>query len=363
MRAMPRPRKPFIQREVNRHGSTVWYFRRGKGPRIRLPGAFGSPEFETAYQAALSGVPVPEKATEPRTSLRWLVDRYFESGRFQNLRPSTQRKRRQMLVNVCETGGRLNFRDLTAADLQRGVVRREATPFAAQNYLKIMRALFEFAIANAWRDTNPCDGVKIKVPKTDGHHTWTVAEVEKYQAKHKLGTKARLALDILLYTGLRRGDAVKLGRQHIKAGVITYKAGKNDFELVIPLLPPLAASIEATKRGEGIGDFALLCSSRGTPWVKEAFGSWFAEQCIAAGVPGRAHGLRKAGATFSAEGGANEIQLMAMWGWNDSRMAQVYIRKANRKHLAEQAANALSPHLETVAGAEPENAENSMVEK
>lgn len=359
MRDMPRKRKPFIQREQRSPTNVAWYFRRGKGPRIRLPGAYGSSEFEAAYEAALSGQKPPQARPADRRSVRWLIEQYQESGRFHLLAEETQSNRRRILKGLAETAGNLDFRTVTRDDIQRGRVRREATPYAAQNYVKVVRALFKFAVDSTWISENPADGVSTSAPETDGHHTWTVEEVLKYWEKHPIGTQACLALDLLLFTGLRRGDVVKVGKQHIRDGRLRYRAQKNKVDIDIPLLAPLARSIEATKTG----DLALLCNSRGRPWVKESFGSWFAEQCIAAGVPGRAHGLRKAGATLAAEGGASSLDLAAMFGWKNPRMADVYTKKANRARLAEHAANALFPHFESAAGAGEENAMKSTSEK
>lgn len=356
---MPRPRPQYAHREVNRHGNPVWYFRKGKGKRVRLDGQFGTQEWRDSYDAALRGSPAPRKAVAPKTSIRWLVDRYLDSGRFSLLAAETQEMRRRVLLNVCETAGDLNFRTVTDKDIRAGKVRREATPAAAHNYVRIMRALFAFAVDNDWVQTNPALAVKTVEPETDGHHTWTLEEVERYQAVHKIGTQARLAIDILLYTGFRRGDAVLFGKQHIRNGIVQYRATKNGEEVIFPLLGPLAESIAATVTG----DLAFLCTLKRQPWVKESFGAWFAEQCIAAGVPGRAHGLRKAGATFAAQNGANALQLAAMFGWRDPRMAEVYIRKANKMMLAEQAANRLSPHLESGAGARSEIEAKSRAEK
>ena len=42
-----------------------------------------------------------------------------------------------------------------------------------------------------------------------------------------IGTKERVWLDVLLYTGLRRGDAVILGKQHVKNGIATIKTEKS----------------------------------------------------------------------------------------------------------------------------------------
>jgi len=188
--------------------------------------------------------------------------------------------------------------------------------------------------------------VKVKASKTDGYHTWTVDEVERYMARHPVGTQARLALDLMLYTGLRRSDAIVLGRQHIKGGVIHIRVGKTGSELDIPVLPPLAESIAATKTG----DLTFLLNTRGRQWRNISFGYWFADRCDEAGVPGRAHGLRKAGATIAANNGATTFELTAMYGWSSTKMAEVYTKKADKARLAERAANKLFPHHVKGAG-------------
>lgn len=346
MRDMPRPRKPYIQKETTRHGKVVWYFRRGKEARIRLPGAFGSVEFNKAYEAALTGIPAQQAAKATKGTLRWLVDQYYQSARFDKYRPNTQRNQRLALEGVCENGKDLFYRQITPADIKRGLVRREKTPRMAEIYLVVMRNLFEFAMDNEWVSKNPTDNIKAKSVKTDGYHVWTVEEVDRYQGKHAIGTQARLALDIMLYTGLRRSDAITLGPQHIKDGVITIRAQKNKAEIVVPVLPPLAESIAATKTG----DMVFLLNTKGTPWKNISFGYWFAARCEEAKVPGRAHGLRKAGATIAANNGATPYELTAMFGWSSTKMAEIYTKKADRTRLAERAANKLYPHQPKGAG-------------
>ncbi len=341
MKGMPRPRKPYVQKETTRHGKVVWYFRRAKEKRIRLPGVFGSKEFNAAYDAAFAGQPVEASPRPHQSTMRWLVDRYYESGRFSQLRPNTQRNHRLMLENICKTGGKRKFAATTPDDIRAGMVRREGTPHMAFAYVSVMRTVFEFAKDSGWIKSNPVlDSIKARPDKSDGYHTWTVEEVERYQARHPVGTQARLALDIFLYTGLRRSDAIRLGKQHIRGNKISIRAGKNGAEITIPLLPPLAKSIEATKTG----DLVFLLNTHGRPWASNSFGYWFADRCEEAGVPGRAHGLRKAGATIAANNGATAFELTAMFGWSSVKMAEVYTRKADKVRLAERAANRLFPH-------------------
>ena len=69
---MPRPRPPHLQREFTRHGKAVWYVRIGKGPRVRLRANFGTPEFDSEYQAAITGTPRPAKGAPAVGTVGWL---------------------------------------------------------------------------------------------------------------------------------------------------------------------------------------------------------------------------------------------------------------------------------------------------
>ncbi|WP_367399424.1 MULTISPECIES: tyrosine-type recombinase/integrase [Methylorubrum] len=185
-------------------------------------------------------------------------------------------------------------------------------------------------------------------------HTWTEEEVARFEAHWPVGTRERLALDILLYTGLRRGDAARLGRPHVRNGVVRILTEKTSQEVTIRILPPLAASIAASPTG----DLTFIAGERGRPMTKESFGKWFRDACVAAGAPGQAHGLRKAGARRAAESGAAEAELNAWFGWADgSRESATYVRGANRANLAERIAgrwneDAITAHSDPMWGSE-----------
>jgi integrase len=234
---------------------------------------------------------------------------------------------------VCETAGEERFSDITKKTIIAARDRRKATPFAANTFLKAMRSLFQWAVTSEFLEVDPTDGVKGFGQKTKGHHTWTEDEVERFEARWPIGTRERLAFAILLYTGLRRGDAAALSRQHVRDGVITLRTGKTDVVVEIPILPALAEVMEASKTGT----LAFIATPGGAPMTKESFGNWFKDACRAAGVPGRAHGLRKAGATRAANNGATEAELEAIFGWTGGRMASLYTRAANRARLAKSA--------------------------
>lgn len=329
---MPRPRPPHLIRERTRHGLMVWYVRIGKGPRIRLRSSFGTPEFQAEYQAAIAGETRPKRSRNAgKGSLRWLVERYQDSAEWSALAAATQKQRRDVLARVLATAGNAPIDDIDRAAILDGIDRRKNAPSSARHFLKAIRYLFTWAIYAQLADHDPTQGVKApKLKKSDGWHTWTDDECAAYEARWHVGTRERLAFDLLLYTGLRRADAVEFGRQHIgKDGLARIRQHKTGDVVAFPILPPLQASIDATP-SKGLTFIATLA---GNPMTPESFGTWFKDACKAAGVPGSAHGLRKAGATRAAQW-LTAHQLMALYGWRKLAMAERYTAAADREAMA-----------------------------
>ena len=326
----------YLHRKKTRHGNIAWYFWRGEGhKRIRIKGEYGSPEFMNAYQEAFAGnAPAIEKAKEEPETLNWLVARYRETSAWSELAEATRRQRENIFKRVLKKAGTVPFKSITRSHIVATRDEKRHTPSAANNFINTMRKLFEWAIDAGFVETDPTAKVKsVKRPKTGGFHQWTREEIERYEARWPIGTRERLALAILLYTGFRRGDAARLGRQHIKNGIIELRTEKTDTPVIIPVLSSLQKIIDASPKG----DLALIaCKKNGHPMQKTSFGNWFKESCQAAGVPGAAHGLRKAGAAKAAEEGATVNQLNAIYGWTGTRMASLYTEKADRAKMARE---------------------------
>ncbi len=351
MSDMPRLRPPFLVRDVSRHGQVRWYFRKD-GHKTRLPDAYGSKEFMAAYDAALSGKPLPAVLKPGAASLAWLVARYQDSAAWAALSTATRRQRGNILKHIIETAGQAPFASIDRKTIVAGRERRKDTPAAARHFIDTMRGLFRWAVDAELAEADPTRDVKAPKKATDGHHTWTDEEVAQFENRHPLGSRERLAFDLLLYTGLRRSDAVTAGRQHVKGGVLTLRTAKTGEVVSIPVLPALLASIAAGP----CGDLAFIVGERGRPMTKESFGNWFRRVCNAAGLSHcSAHGLRKVGATRAAEAGATVAQLEAMFGWRGGGMASLYTRKANRVKLAQSGFETLLSHPASGGTLKPKN--------
>lgn len=315
----------------------VWYVRIDKKTRIRIRAEYGTPEFESEYQAALRGEVIRTKGKFTASSLGWLVERYRESAAWSGLSQATRRQRENILKHILAMAGMQPINRIDRKAIVAGVDRRRSHPNAAGHFVKTMRGLFRWAVASDFAAADPTIGVKPPRPRTDGFHVWTEEECAAYEQRWPLGTREYVAFAVLLYTGLRRGDAVRLGRPHVRNGVARIRTEKTGETVTIPLLAPLQAALDAGP----IGELTFISGDRGKPLTKAAFGTWFGQACQAAGVPGRAHGLRKAGATRAAENGATVAQLEALFGWRGGGMASLYTRKANRERLAMDAADKL----------------------
>ena len=190
------------------------------------------------------------------------------------------------------------------------------------------------AIDIGMRRDNPAIGIRGFNKKTDGIHTWTEEEVDQFEAFHAIGTKARLALTLLLYTTQRRSDAVRMGWQHVGKDGLAVGQQKTRVRQVIPIHPVLQAVLAETPRD----NMTFLVTAYGKPFTSNGFGNWFRDRCDEAGLPQcSAHGLRKAAARRLAEDGKSNQQIKAMTGHKTDAEVSRYTAAADQKRLARQA--------------------------
>jgi integrase len=183
--------------------------------------------------------------------------------------------------------------------------------------------------------TDPTLGIRIKTPKSDGHHTWSEDEIAAFEAHHLIGSKARLALALGLFTAQRRGDVIRMGRQHIRNGELTVRQSKTNALLLIPVLPELQQIIDATPTGH----LTLLVTKTGKSYGANDFSEQFRRWCDDAALPPECsfHGLRKAALTRLADAGKTVHQIAAVSGHKSLKEIERYTRAADQRRLAREA--------------------------
>lgn len=335
----------YCYRQKSRHGKTCYYFRRGKGLRMRLPD-FDTPEFWQSYTRALSDQAPPVRTRAQRGSLEWLIDIYRQSSAYLGLSAATRRQRDNIFKGVVKSAGKVDYTDINRAVIVRGREARAATPAQSRNFLDAMRGLFRWALETDMVATDPTTGVtNPRRPKGAGFAAWTEDDVAAYCKRWPIGTRERAWFEVLINTGLRRGDAVRAGRPHLRDSVLTIQTEKTGMVVSIPL----SAKFLAILAQSPTGDLTFICGAGGRPLVKESFGNLFRKACVAAVVNKSAHGIRKLAATRIADAGATVAELEAIFGWSGGGMASLYTRTSDRTRLArsgmEKMQNTDAPHL------------------
>jgi integrase len=344
---------------IDRHGKGRVRFRKG-GFTTYLTGTPWSEDFMRQYAAAADGVKAQARNIGAARTVAGTVNAFVaayldvrSSSPFKTAAAETQRTRRNILENFRKAyGDKPVFRTdnsgrrtmlLTREHVQRIVNEKAATPFAQRNFLNTLRAMFKWAAKEGRIPYDPTLGVTREKVKTTGYKTWSEDHIGRFEAKHPIGTKARLAFAFLLYTGQRRGDVVRIGRQHVYNGVLTIDQGKTEggeeAHLEIPVHPKLQEIIDATPT---VGVKTFLVTHFGKAYSAPGFGNWFRELCDQAECPDvSAHGLRKATARRLAEIGCSANQIASITGHASLSEVQRYTRAADRKRMAREAMSKL----------------------
>lgn len=349
---MPRKRKlpPNVSAFIDRHGKERFRFR-----KVRHPVRYfehhplskeGRLELEEFQRAASVGNDLAKAG-----SINALLSRYYASAAFNSAGEGRRAKNRARLdAFATEFGDDLvtdfTFEHIDAilmAAAKRRVIngRKAGGPGAAYELRKQLNRAFAFAEKISWISKNPVQmSERVKVPKTGGFHTWTEREIQQYQKRHPLGSTARLALEIMLWTGQRRGDARLFGPRHVVGGRVEYRQGKTGKTVWLPIAPPLKAAL-AAMAATGLQSF--LITEFGKPFSAAGFGNKMRQWCDEAGLPQcSAHGLRKAIGRRMAESMASQQAMKAVGGWSGDSEVATYAADANKANLAEQTINDLA---------------------
>jgi integrase len=347
-------RLKFVQTFYTSSG-TYFYFRKRGSPRIRLPGIVGSAEFMTAYQQALASAPVAIGAAKRSGpgSVSAAIAEYYGSQAFRSLTGGTPGRRRGTLEKFREQYGHTQLASMPKEFIV--ALLDTMAPHAALSWLKTFRHFIRWCETRKLIRTDPTWGIRIRTPRSDGYHTWSAEEIAAFEAHHPIGSKARLALALGLHTALRRGDVVRIGRQHIKDNeLVIRRSEKTKVALFLPVVPELAAIIDATP----IGHLTLLTTKTGRSYSANDFGEQFRAWCDDAGLPPECtfHGLRKAQLTRLADAGKTAHQIAAVSGHKTLKEVERYTKRADQRRLARQA---LLGEQTGTKGVEPVSAEVS----
>lgn len=333
-------------------GRTYYRFRRKDHKPYSFKNAPGTEGFLEELRACEDGLAAPlievgEDRAAPGT-FDELIVRYYRSAEFLDPTEQTRTNYRGVIerwrqrVRKGKRYGEIMVRDLEARHVE--AMLQELLPHrtAANMLRKRLSALMKFGVRVGMARSNPIAATRPFKVEGSGIHTWTEPEIAAFEARHPLGSKARLALDLMLWTGQRGGDARTMGPANYRDKRIVVTQEKTGAVVSLPVLPPLAASILATPSG----GLVFLLSDQGKPYSRKGFGNKFRRWCDEAGLPQcSAHGLRKAAARRFAEAGCSNQQIKSWTGHTtDSEVAR-YTAAASQELLSDAAGDMLMANL------------------
>ncbi len=323
-----------IKRFKDRHGQMRYYFRKPGVKPTPLPSP-DSPDFMAAYHAAAGNSPAPVKAKEragAEGSFDRLIADYFKSMKFLRTKPSSQSVTRSILLRFTAKHGHRLVRDMQRQNVEKLMAKMADTPAAANNLLKKLHAVLNYAVKIKMIAVNPAS--QIEKFREGTHHTWTDHELAQFEARWPLGSRERTGYALALYTGQRRADLVHMAWRHIDraANTIRVVQDKGGAELDIPIHEELTKALAAWPQKH----LAILATPDGRGTSVPGFGNFMADAIDAAGLPDRCvlHGLRKAAARSLAEAGCSAHEIMSITGHKSLAEVQRYCDKASQKRRA-----------------------------
>ncbi|MGI4819263.1 MAG: tyrosine-type recombinase/integrase [Janthinobacterium lividum] len=329
-------KKPrYVSHYYDARGKLRWRFRKAGLPESQTTEVFGSSEWWAWYAQALSATPKSHANVEPGT-IHALAIEYYRSSDFMKLKPSTRKTYKGILDRYRQDHGAKPANRMEPRHIRKQMDDKANEPAAANNMLKVLRALMKFAVSRGLLQADPTYGVRMIAYASDGFHTWTEAEIQAFESRWAIGTNERLGFDLLLYTAQRSADVRRMTWKHVGDGRVIVTQEKTGQPIDIPIHPRLRTSLEVCTAGAG----TIIKTKLGKSFSEKGFGNWVKKAAIAAGLPHcSAHGLRKAAARRLAEAGCTAHEIMSITGHQTLSEVERYTRDASRKALADTAMN------------------------
>jgi len=324
---------PNVTRYQDKTGRWRYRYRKTGRPTHHFHAAPGTPEFLAEYEAAKAGTPVGADRVAPG-SVDALCAAFYRSPGWLSMKPSSERTYRSIIERWRKVHGSKPIARLEPRHVDSWLSAMKDRPAAANNLRKALSRLFRYAVRMGWLSRNPVEATEPYRITTEGFHAWTEEEIAAFQAHWPMGTRERLTLELLLWTGVRKSDLIHLGPAHRRDDRFYLRHTKNKADTILPVVPAVAQAIESLDPAHA-GHDTYLVTEFGKPFTAAGFGNWFRARCDMAGLKGcSAHGLRKALSRRIAEAGGTANQGRAVTGHKTDKMFAHYSQSADRAALA-----------------------------
>lgn len=260
-----------------------------------------------------------------------VIRRYETGPKFGDLKPRTRADYAKRMEFLKRKIGHLEPRHIT----RRHVIEwleawARKSPHEANYRLAVLKVLLERAIDYGLIAQNPAKGVgAVRYEKRD-REPWPEGLIKDFRKSFRYDTRQRLCFELLLGTGQRIGDVLRMQWGHVRDGGIEVKQGKTGKRLWVPLTDHLRACLDvAPRRG-----LTILTTAQGRPMSY----SYTADEMRAAREAVGAldydlHGLRYAACVELFLAGCTDDEISAITGQSPA-MVLHYTRHVRQKVLA-----------------------------
>lgn len=316
----------------DRHGNDRAYLRIPGEKAVPLPGVPGEPKFQAAYNEAVAAhaANAIDRSVATAGTMRDLAERYYATGRYKDKSERTRYVEKKIFDRFMAKHGDKRATAIETRHLDGIFTSMSDTPAAAMDLRKRLKNLFRLAIKLGWRKDDPL--VATDTFKGGTWHTWSDDEIAAFEAHWPVGTRQRLAFDLLIFTGQRSGDVRRMTWAHVAGGKVRVKQAKTGAELTIMRHPDLAPSLDAFRKDVG----CIVVTEFGKPFSEHGFGNWMADAIGAAMLPDACvtHGVRKAAARRLAEAGCTPHEIQSITGHTTLKEVERYTAAVSREALA-----------------------------
>lgn len=329
---------PFVR--VKRvKGRDYDYFRTqrdGREINVRLRGARHSAEYIAHYNELRQSLEtVPQLARQPAGSVGAMIAGYRASPEFVRLAGKTQRDYGRAL-DVLRALERFPARAIRRADIVklRNKVAERSGPRAADLFVSVASRCFAIGLDLDFVDRSPVERIA-RIAESESHAPWPTAARRAFEASSP-SPRLLTAYMIGLWTALRIGDVVRLGRQHDDGAAITIRPDKTRRSSAIELYVPVFSALRRHLATLPEGRLLFVTGDDGAPVRSDSLAKELRAHLASIGIEGLTfHGLRHTTGTALAEAGASEHEIMAVLAHTTQQMASRYTRKVQRRRLAE----------------------------
>lgn len=346
----------------------TYYYHRATG--VRLPDNPLSPEFD-AHLRQLKGAPArPTRLVPAERTLGHLIRNYKASDGYLKLRSTTRseydRHMRylEMLRDMPVTG----FAKLHGDQIKAKYTEKNK-PVLGEAVVRTLSVLLSYAVSPlGWIAVNPLFGPSQgdKRRRSEvGQRPYEEHEIATFRLKNPLGSRARLAFELDLSTGLRMEDLPAVPREAVLSGSIAIITKKNRVLVVAPVTEMARAALlawEDTRRTNLGADFEpsryALCTLAGQKIGKRRISDELSKAYVRAGFDDgqRTHALRYTAAARLFELGFHFDDIAELIGHAGAEMTRKYLIKKRRARLVKPLLDAIGPSA--IAPVKPANAIN-----